>query len=209
VRTFSYYRPPQVSPNGQLVMFDAEVYSAADGSEIELQLDFEPDNFVVGADRQLYLLYESTFVRWSLSGGRAQLAEERVISPHELGTPILAGVFENSEAWFLYRGAFTWFKPDGFPRDVSHVEDGFFSHLIGFDQDGLAIACGRNRGDFRQNALATCVGFSEGYDLPVWNLDLGEILEEIAGGFVFPGGVVVALENGELYVIAYSIEDGE
>ncbi|HUF40148.1 MAG TPA: PQQ-binding-like beta-propeller repeat protein [Anaerolineales bacterium] len=204
VATHSYFRAPQATPNGQLVLFRGEVFSTIDGAPVDLGLDFEPEALSIGADRQLYLLFESALVRWTYADGRAVLADERVVAPHELGPPFLAGVLENGEVWFVYPAAIAWFSPSGRMLHIAHVEEGFFTHFIDITGDGVHIVCGRSRADVRENGLPNCAGFSLEFGLALWNRIIGHAEAKFTGGSALPdGGAVVSLEDGGLYRIEF------
>ena len=204
VSTFSYYRPPVVTSNGQLVLFKNEAFSTIDGSPVDLNLEFEPQELIAGADRQTYLLYEETFVRWSLVGGRAVLAEERVVS--SFGNPVYGGALPDGTVWLVYRSFVAWYTPDGLPIRISGSSEAWFELYAGPTPDGVLFACGRNRSDFRQNAMSNCVAFSNLYDAELWNVILDEDLVEFAGVAYLGNVVYAANEEGNLYRIEFEEE---
>jgi hypothetical protein len=201
VSTFSYYRPPLVTPNGQLVLFKNEAFSTIDGSPVDLGLEFEPTELIVGADRQVYLLLEETFVRWSLVGGRAVLAEERIVS--NFGNPVYGGALPDGTVWLAYRSIVAWYTPDGLPIRVSGSSEAFFEIYAGPSPDGVLFACGRNRSDFRQNAMSNCLALDIRYDLEPWNVVLDEDLVEFKGVAYLGSVVFAANEEGNLYRIEF------
>ena len=202
--TFSYYRPPIVTPNGQLVLFKNEAYSTIDGSPVDLNLEFEPAELIAGADRQLYLLFGETFVRWSLVGNTAVLAEERVVS--SFGNPVYGGALPDGTIWLSYRAFVAWFTPAGVPIRLSGSSEAWFELRAGPTPDGVLFACGRNRGDFRDEAKSNCLAFSILYDLELWNVILDEDLVEFTG-LTYLGNVVFAAnEEGNLYRIEFHEE---
>ena len=204
VATHSYFHAPLATPNGQLVLFKSEVFSTIDGAPVDLGLDFEPEAFHIGADRQVYLFFEDSLVRWTYADGRAVLDDERVTSPHELGHPVRVGILENGEVWFLYPTALARFSPSGRLLHIARVEEGFFTHFIDITGDGVHIVCGRSRADLRENGLPICAGFSLEYGLALWDRIIGPAEAEFIGGIALPdGGAVVALEDGGLYRITY------
>jgi len=203
VGTHSYYLPPLPTPNGQLVLFRSEVFSTIDGAPVDLQLDFEPEGFYIGADRQVYLLYQDVLMRWTYADGRAILSEERVISPHELGSPVQVGILDNGDVVFVYPMAVAWFTPAGRMLQVARVEEGVFTHLIDVTGGGLHVVCGRSRTDLRENGAPNCAIFSREYALPLWNRPIRSEEAEFTGGVALPDGAIVALEDGGLYRIEF------
>ncbi|HUF40149.1 MAG TPA: PQQ-binding-like beta-propeller repeat protein [Anaerolineales bacterium] len=201
VSTFSFYRPPVVSPNGQLVLFKHEAFSTIDGSPVDLGLEFQPDELIAGADGQVYLLFDGTFVRWNLVGNRAVLAEERVISP--FGNPVSGGTLPDGTVWLVSRSFVAWFTPAGELIRLSGSVAAWFEIYASPAPDGILFACGRDRADFRQNAISNCLALDIRYDLEPWNVVLDEDLVDFMG-LAFVGNVVFAAnEEGNLYRIEF------
>jgi peptide/nickel transport system permease protein len=201
VSTFSFYRPPLVTPNGQLVLFKNEAFSTIDGSPVDLNLEFEPDELIVGADGQVYLLLGETFVRWSLVGNKAVLAEERVVS--SFGNPVYGGTLPDGTVWLVYRSIVAWYTPVGELIRLSGSAEAWFETYAGPSPDGVLFACGRNRSDFRQNAMSNCLALDIRYDLEPWNVVLDEDLVEFKGVAYLGNVVYAANEEGNLYRIEF------
>jgi hypothetical protein len=204
VSTFSYYRPPIAAPNGQLILFKNEAFSTIDGAPIDLGLEFEPAELIAGADRELYLIFGETFVRWSLVGNKAVLAEERVIAT---GNPVYGGVLPDGTVWLHFRSVVYWSTPEGRPIRVSISSAAWFEVFAGPTPDGVIFACGRSAGDFRDNAMSNCLSFSILYDVETWNVILDEDLVDFTGVAYLGNLVFAANEEGNLYRIEF--EEGE
>jgi hypothetical protein len=204
VGTFSYYRPPIVTPNGQLVLFKNEAFSTIDGSRVDLNLEFEPAELIAGADRQLYLLFGETFVRWSLVGNAAVLAEERVVS--SFGNPVYGGALPDGTIWLLYRSFVAWYAPDGTPIRISGSSEAWIEYIAGPTPDGTLFACGRNRVDMRQQAMSNCLALSILYDVEPWNVIVDEDLVEFKGVAYLGTVVFAANAEGNLYRIEFEVE---
>ena len=201
VSTFSYYRPPVVTSNGQLVFFKNEAFSTIDGSPVDLNLEFEPAELIAGADGQVYLLLGETFVRWSLSGTRAILADERVISA--FGNPLSGGALPDGTVWLVSRSFVAWFTPAGELIRLSRSAAAWFELYAGPTPDGILFACGRDRADFRQNPMSNCLALDLRYDEEPWNVILDEDQVDFTGVAYLDNVVFAANEEGNLYRIEF------
>lgn len=204
VKTFSVHRPPLLSIDGALLFFKNEVYYTADGSAVDLQLDFKPDYFVVGRDGRLYMMLVNTLAPWTLSSDGALLAEDRFVSPY--GPPQSTGVLADGSAWMQYLNSVVWFRPNGEFLRMAETGEAFLTLLGGILPDGTLIACGRNIRDFRLNAKSSCTAFSPLYTLALWDVVVGEALFEFSGALLTPGVLLAATEEGNLYRVEYEVE---
>jgi hypothetical protein len=91
---------------------------------------------------------------------------------------------------------------------VAHTVEGFFTHLVAVNGDGLYIVCGRSKSDLREDGPPNCAAFNREFEGPLWNRLLGPVEAEITGALALPDGAIIALENGGLYRITIRSEEG-
>ncbi|HLF88859.1 MAG TPA: PQQ-binding-like beta-propeller repeat protein, partial [Anaerolineales bacterium] len=199
VQTFSYFRTPQPTPDGQLMLFHGEAFLAADGSPVDLGFDFKPDRLFVGGDGQLYLLLQDTLARWTYNNGRAVMAEERVIT--SFGAPTEVGVTPEGAVWVMGRDLIAWFTPAGEGLTTSAADNVFLQVVPGVDGDWTVYACGRKPVSIAQSPEPYCFAFSPDSQQPLWEAKLNTKFEEFTGGVLLPDMLIMATEEGHLYLI--------
>jgi len=198
VKTDLFYRSPEVNSAGDLIFFRDEIYNAKDGSLIDLELPFEVDEFFTGQDGKNYLLAEGTIAAWEYNESLAIVSEDRALSPRS--KPLYAGVTPEGVIWMLYSNESYWFTGDGQALGVSHTAGGWVDYVAGVDRDYTIYACGRDVPRFAE-ARSTCFALSLKSDEPTWKSIISDSLEDISGSILYPGGIYISTEEGNLFLL--------
>ncbi len=209
-----YDTAPGLSPEGDLLYWQDQVLSAADGSRRDLQMPVMPSAFFTGADGQVYFLAENTVAQYRLDDSRVQVVSSAAVSVSQLGYPEYTrprgvGVSAKSSVWLFYThdfagGRTTLVRLAANQRMLGIADLRFWGVLLAVDgQDTTYICSSTSAGTTR--SIVKCLAFASQPGDPLWEVHLeGPVRPEgqtMISGALVPGTLYVATTDGWLYAV--------
>jgi len=202
--------PLHLSPDDSLLFWENVILDAQEGTLLDLQVPFDVDQYITGADGRTYLRVRETVVQWQPAGAEIELIETARWDARALGTlaaPIDAGVTPQREMWLLYSNIYAgswavWLDPSGRVLDTDSLDIGR-GQVTGVGPGPIIYIC--SGWSSRANPTPECmaVPLDPEVDGPAWVLPL-EQGEMVMGSALLPGRIyatVNGMEGGFLYAI--------
>lgn len=200
------YASPRLSADSEWAFLRDEAFRARTGEPVDLRPAapqgslFQDPRFFVGADGLDYYLLGNSVLAWGASGTGPEVIRQAVwdSAGFVVNFPADAGVLPDGGIWLLYAGRFgdtrlVWLSPEGSTEAMS-FDPYRLSRVIGVDGSSTLIWCGAG-------SQAACLAYRARSATPLWRIEL-ETTAVPVGGALAPGRAYVALDGGELYVLA-------
>jgi outer membrane protein assembly factor BamB len=192
--TFNFFRPIQITPDGNWLAVDDNVVNATSGQLVEIEgFEFSIDQFAMGQDGRTYLLAGNTVIEWQIGpAGFEVLQQISVTFPvTSRGIPPYLTVSRDQIFWISIfttggRTVNMWFDEEGTVLGLINLvsRDDL---ILEYDVTNTRISlCSP---DFEENRM-TCRGYEVGSNDPVWQIGIEGIRQARDVDYV----------NGTLYV---------
>lgn len=167
-KTGFFYNTPQVSPDGRLVFLKDDVFDAASGARLQLDIPFRIDEFIMGEDGNLYLRSGNNVIQWRYDESGFEILQTASwnASQASASSVFLAYVDENSVIWLYYRDVIAWLKPDGHviaTRQTHSAVNSLTQNKVNADQV-ITTQCIRQA----TTTTLTCAAYTSDSRTPFW-----------------------------------------
>lgn len=200
-----FYHAPSLSPSQEFLFVRDKFVNTRDGSLRVIEGLEDANQFIVGADGELYLRRAHTITRWRANPSGVEVRESATWdhSHFTLVEPRDAGVTRDRLIWLLYstqqaNTRLVWLDMEGrlLSNGQYRVAD---VDIVGTGFDDTLFACGV----LGFGGRVTCFAFAPAMEEPLWQttLDHGG---RVTGGANAPGRLYVATGEGDLYAIGES-----
>ncbi|HEX9615785.1 MAG TPA: PQQ-binding-like beta-propeller repeat protein [Anaerolineales bacterium] len=168
VKTSNFYDELQVSPDGQLIALDDDLFDAQTGERLAFELPVQVDEYIFGEDGGTYLRSVHTVMALRQGPGGIEIFNSAAMGGGNIVSrpPEEAQVDRNGVIWLYYRENLVWLSQDGqvlgtqnpgWGPGVFITEDYTQSRLV-------------NCHHFLESETLECLAYAPGSDKPVWKI---------------------------------------
>ncbi len=218
IDSFDFRQTPQVSPAGDLVFLDDNIFDAQTGERLIFEFPVEIDRFVIGLDGNLYLRSRHTVIQWQIGDSGFEILNtitwdhNSVYSPHIDYLPAIY-ISADQVVWFFYPyGGLTlivWVNMDGEVLNMVHLQNFLIDDYPGYSWEFSGININNQEfyvcGDKPESTDVTCLGYTTSSTDPFWVQTI-ENMPEYDVGFIIDGRFYILSDN-VLYVIDLDIPE--
>jgi peptide/nickel transport system permease protein len=198
LKTFNFFRPIQISPDGNWLAVDDDVVYTQTGNlqDIESQLEFQIDQFITGEDGKTYLRSGNTIIQWEIDNGQFRNLHQFTFSTAGIRTFADPTVTVSPEGIFWFRLATSrvvnlWVNQEG--QVVAFVQWPRRDERL-LEEDPVRMTLSVCDPILEENRM-DCRGYALGSTEPVWELSIQGIGR--ADRLIYENGTLFAQVDGD------------